>query len=334
MASEDSRAKAIVDWLENGLRMPIERIEPASSDASFRRYFRVSQGQRQFIVMDAPADKENLPAFIKVAKLFAWARINVPDIYRQNLTHGFLLLQDFGNLCFLDALHADSASGLYRSALDSLFRLQYSIDIDSCGLPAYDEALLARELGIFQEWYLQKYARITLTQSERQIIADTWSFLQVSALQQPRVCVHRDYHSRNLMVTAENPPGVLDFQDAVIGPVTYDLVSLLRDCYIAWPEHQVDSWMLDYYQRLRNQGIVSCSADQFRLWFDLMGMQRHLKAVGIFARLYLRDAKPDYLDDIPRTMQYVKQVCSRYVELSDFLQLLHSHRLPIQYIDR
>ena len=334
MASEDSRADAIVDWLEKEPRMPIDRIEPASSDASFRRYFRVSQGRRQFIVMDAPPAQENLPAFIKVAKLFARAQINVPDIYRQNLTQGFLLLQDFGKRCFLDVLSAGSAAALYRSALNSLLRLQCSIDIDNCGLPAYDEALLARELGIFQEWYLQKYARITLTQSERQIIADAWSYLQASALQQPRVCVHRDYHSRNLMVTAENSPGVLDFQDAVIGPVTYDLVSLLRDCYIDWPEQQIESWMLDYYQRLRRQGIVSCSPGQFRRWFDLMGMQRHLKAIGIFARLYLRDAKADYLADIPRTMQYVTQVCSRYKELSAFLQLLHNHHLPIQRSDQ
>ncbi len=148
------------------------------------------------------------------------------------------------------------------------------------------------------------------------------------------MCVHRDYHSRNLMVTAENPPGVLDFQDAVIGPVTYDLVSLLRDCYIAWPEQQIESWMRDYYQRLLEQDGISCSLGQFRRWFDLMGMQRHLKATGIFARLYLRDAKPDYLADIPRTMNYVLQVCSRYPELSAFRQLLHKYRLPRQRTDR
>lgn len=334
MACADSRKDALVHWLEQELRMPIDSIEPASSDASFRRYFRVSRGQQRFIVMDAPPAKENLQPFIEVAKLFARAKINVPDIFQQNLKQGFLLLQDFGSQCFLDALQAGSAAALYRYALDSLFWLQGNIDIGSCGLPVYDESLLKRELGIFEEWYLQKFVRLDLNRSERQIIAATGSFLCTSALQQPRVCVHRDYHSRNLMVTAENPPGVLDFQDAVIGPVTYDLVSLLRDCYIAWPEQQIESWMRDYYQRLLEQGGISCSLGQFRRWFDLMGMQRHLKATGIFARLYLRDAKPDYLADIPRTMNYVLQVCSRYKELSAFRQLLHKYRLPRQRTDR
>ncbi len=313
------------DWLENDLLLTITACTPASSDASFRRYFRVTTPGGQFIVMDAPPTKENTEPFIRIAKLLAQSQVNVPTIFHQNLPDGFLLLEDFGSQCFLDRLNANTAADLYQTAFDSLFKLQTQTPIQNSGLPGYDEPLLHRELAIFDEWFLGQLLDI-------QIPATVWeavrSILTTSALEQPRTCVHRDYHSRNLMVLDSDSPGVIDFQDAVIGPITYDLVSLLRDCYIAWPEHQIEQWRLIYFERLQQAGLIDCSPTQFKRWFDLMGLQRHLKAIGIFSRLHLRDGKSGYLGDIPHTLNYVTTVCAAYPELAEFSAFLQDHVLP------
>ncbi|MDD5578357.1 MAG: phosphotransferase [Methylobacter sp.] len=326
MMPEDLRAIAMLDWLENDLLLTINCCEPASSDASFRRYFRIKTPQGQFIVMDAPPVQENVEPFIKIDKLLAHSQVNVPVIFHQNLSEGFLLLEDFGTECFLDQLTANNATELYQSALDSLFRLQTQTPIQNSGLPSYNEPLLKRELAIFDEWFLNGLMEIDLPDRIRN---SSHAVLIASALEQPRICVHRDFHSRNLMVLNEDSPGVLDFQDAVIGPITYDLVSLLRDCYIAWPEQQVEAWMTGYFQRLDHAGLVECSPAQFKRWFDLMGLQRHLKAIGIFSRLHLRDGKSHYLNDIPRTLHYVTAQAQAYPELSGFSDFLRSQVLPV-----
>ena len=327
MESGNLRSQKAITWLTNDLQLKITVFEPASSDASFRRYFRVVHQYGTHIVMDAPPEKENLRAFIKVADLFSAAGLNVPDILQKNLGQGFLLLQDFGSHCLLDKLNNIDSTLLYKQAMDSLFTLQTNINITECELPQYDFQLLDRELNIFTEWFIQKHLEIPLSAEIRSILKKTGSILIESALEQPLVCVHRDYHSRNLMHLQENSPGIIDFQDAVIGPVTYDLVSLLRDCYISWPETQVETWMSAYFERLKSAGVIICSHTQFRRWFDLMGLQRHLKAIGIFARLNLRDGKSDYLQDIPRTLQYINNISNRYPELSAFSQFIHQHIL-------
>ena len=322
----DRRVAALIEWLNGSLELQIQRIAPASSDASFRRYFRVSHKNGCDIVMDAPPDKETTESFVRVAELLRAAGIHAPSVYRQNRSLGFLLLEDLGSRCFLDAIDSVNADDLYQSALNSLFKLQTNIDIVDSGLPAYDHALLERELGIFYEWFLEKLLGNVLPHAIRQSVD---VLLIDNALEQPRVCVHRDYHSRNLMLLAQDSPGVIDFQDAVVGPVTYDLVSLLRDCYISWPEQRVVDWSRGYYQRLYEAGIVEVSFDRFTRWFDLMGLQRHLKAVGIFSRLHLRDDKSGYLADIPRTMAYISEICGRYSELAEFDAFVRQQILPV-----
>ena len=325
MMLDDIRTISMLDWLENDLLLTIDSCEPASSDASFRRYFRVKGLEGQFIVMDAPPDKENIESFIRVARLLARSHVNVPAIFQQNLSDGFLLLEDFGSQCFLDQLNAHNATDLYQSAFDTLFNLQTNTAIESCGLPGYDEPLLQRELAIFDDWFLNQTLDIQIPSSIWETVC---TILVNSALEQPITCVHRDYHSRNLMVLNDDSPGVIDFQDAVIGPITYDLVSLLRDCYIAWPKQQVEQWMMQYYQRLLQAELIACNPIQFKRWFDLMGVQRHLKAIGIFSRLHLRDSKSSYLNDIPRTLNYVLTVCATYPELVEFSDFLQNQVLP------
>ncbi len=325
MMPEDLRTILMFDWLENDLLLTITSCAPASSDASFRRYFRVQTPDQQFIVMDAPPPQENTEPFIRIAKLLTQSQVKVPTIFQQNQTDGFLLLEDFGSQCFLDRLNEATAADLYQSAFDSLFKLQTQTPIQNAGLPGYDEPLLHRELAIFDEWFLGQLLDLQIPEAVWESVR---AMLTASALEQPRSCVHRDYHSRNLMILDNDSPGVIDFQDAVIGPITYDLVSLLRDCYIAWPEHRIEQWQSDYFDRLRQAGLINCSRAQFKRWFDLMGLQRHLKAVGIFSRLHLRDGKSNYLDDIPRTLNYVTTVCAAYPELTLFNDFLREQVLP------
>jgi len=326
LSHSDQRLSALVAWLRDSLAIDIQHLEAASSDASFRRYFRISHADGRHIVMDAPPEKENTEPFLRVAELFKTACIHVPDIYQKNIEQGFLLLEDFGSTSLLDCLHPGNVDRFYQDALDNLFQLQTGIDINQCGLPDYDTALLLRELGIFYEWFLEKLLGIMLPESIKNRLNP---LLIESALEQPRVCVHRDYHSRNLMKLDNDSLGVIDFQDAVIGPVCYDPVSLLRDCYIRWPEQSVECWILDYYQRLYTAKLLTVDFNRFKRWFDLMGLQRHLKAVGIFSRLHLRDGKSGYLAEIPRTLGYIGDVCGTYPELTEFNFFLKRQILPV-----
>ncbi len=325
MSTADTRAKAILDWLTHSLSLNIVKFEIASCDASFRRYFRVIHSQGQHIVMDAPPDKENIEPFIRVATLLKQAGLNVPQIYQQNLTQGFLLLEDFGSDCFLDQLNEENATALYCSAFSSLHQLHSDSSLSNSEFPSYNKALLSRELTIFYDWFLKQCLALSIPKN---IQDNVNQILIASALEQPQTCVHRDFHCRNLMFLKENSPGIIDFQDTVIGPITYDLVSLLRDCYINWPEEKVLKWMTLYFHKITKSGLINTELETFTRWFDLMGLQRHLKAIGIFSRLNLRDGKPDYLADIPRTLNYVSHICSKYTELAEFNHYLIETILP------
>lgn len=323
--SDDARVDAIVAWLRDGLGIAFQSLVPASGDASFRRYFRIEAKATSLIVMDAPPPNENVEPFIAVARLMERAGVTVPRVLASDVEHGFALLSDLGNQRYRDRLDADTADGLYHDAIAALVHLQQAVREDAHVLPPYDEALLRRELGLFREWFLERDCGIRLNRASAALYDEVTALLVDSALQQPRVFVHRDYHSRNLMVCREGNPGILDFQDAVRGPITYDLVSLLRDCYIEWPDHRVERWLGDYVTRAREAGLaIPDDLVLFRRWFDLMGMQRHLKAIGIFSRLAVRDGKRGYLDDIPRTLGYVMAVCARYPELARFGDFLHA----------
>lgn len=269
--------------------------------------------------MDAPPDKEQLEPFSTIAEQLFDIGLNVPEIIARNVAEGFLLLGDLGTTSYLDQLNEDTVDRLYGDALGALAVLQ------TCGpntLPAYDKELLLTEMALFRDWFVTKHLNIELKAEEDRQLASVFEMLADSALEQPQVPVHRDYHSRNLMVDSHNP-GVIDFQDAVIGPVTYDLVSLLRDCYIAWPEEQVAEWVEGYHDIALDHGILrQPNANQFKKWFDWMGLQRHLKAIGIFARLFHRDGKSGYLKDIPRTLNYLIEVSAKYTELEPFNKLL------------
>lgn len=315
----DSRFQQLQDWLQTVAGIHNYEIAPASADASFRRYFRVRFNTTSRIVMDAPPQQEDCRPFIHVSALMAGIGLHVPVVLRQDLQQGFLLLTDLGEQMYLPALNADTVEDLYGDALQALLRLQMHGPAD---LPPYDRDLLMTEMELFRQWYLQRHLGLQLSQSENAIIDTAFNYLAEQALQQPRVIVHRDYHSRNLMLSTPNP-GILDFQDAVIGPITYDLVSLLRDCYIAWPRSQVMGWVREYYRQAQSEGLLeNVSEAQFVHWFDLMGIQRHLKASGIFARLNYRDAKPGYLQDIPRTLGYVLDVGKDYPPLTSFVELV------------
>jgi len=321
------RLEQLNRWLEHSVGLPGYEIAPASSDASFRRYFRVQFEGESRIVMDAPPDKEDSRPFVVIARKLHAIGLNVPEILAEDLEQGFLLLSDLGSRQYLDELNAQNVDRLYGDALGALATLQ-ACGPDSGELPPYDRELLGREMELFREWYLGRHLGLILSDSEQKVLDETFSMLVDSALEQPAVSVHRDYHSRNLMVSSHNP-GILDFQDAVHGPMTYDLVSLLRDCYIAWPRGQVEEWVLGYHDIAIDHGILrGRQPEQFLRWFDLMGVQRHLKATGIFARLNHRDGKPGYLNDIPRTLGYVFEVSTRYPELQPFRELLEEHVMP------
>lgn len=322
------REQALQDWLAVVVGSSGFSVEPASDDASFRRYFRVtlSAGERR-IVMDAPPEREDCAPFLDLAGRFSALGLHVPAIYAADPVQGFILLEDLGSTHYLDVLNADSADRLYGDALAALVILQ-SIGPRE-GLPYYDEALLRQEMGLFPEWLLQRHLGLALDETESRMLSQAVDRLVESALQQPRVCVHRDYHSRNLLVTGSPSPGIIDFQDAVLGPVTYDLVSLLKDCYVDWPLERVHDWALGYFQLALQSGVLQPLHEEcFLRWFDLMGVQRHLKASGIFARLNHRDGKPGYLDDIPRTLGYIVEVAGRYPELKQLGDLIERRVLP------
>jgi aminoglycoside/choline kinase family phosphotransferase len=320
------RLEQLNHWLGKELGLPDYEIAPASADASFRRYFRLRFDGESRIAMDAPPQQEDSRPFVAIGQLLAQAGLNVPQILQQELEQGFLLLSDLGSRPYLDALDAGSVERLYGDAMGALAVMQACVPVE--GLPPYDEALLQREMALFPEWFLTTHLGLTLSEAEQKLLADTFALLAQNALEQPQAFVHRDYHSRNLMVCRHNP-GILDFQDAVRGPITYDLVSLLRDCYIAWPREQVEEWVQGYHDIALDHGIIrQPMSAKFLRWFDLMGVQRHLKAIGIFARLNHRDGKPGYLKDIPRTLGYVEEVSARYPELTAFASFIKERVRP------
>lgn len=318
----DNRFDVFRQWIRLALGEPEANPVPLAGDASRRSYFRLSLSGTTCIAMDASAVPAEADRYVTVARAFADLGLNVPRVLAQDRDRGFVLMSDLGERNYLSALTDNTVERLYGDALGALIVLQAGTFASTIELPACDEALLRRELEIFRAWYLERHLGRTLNPAEQADFAALGDILVGSALEQPQVWTHRDYHSRNLMVTTQNNPGILDFQDAVQGPVTYDLVSLLRDCYISWPRARVEEWVLGYFDLAQQSGIPTGGDDvKFLRWFDLMGVQRHLKAAGIFARLKHRDGKPDYLADIPRTLGYVAEVAERHADLAPLRRL-------------
>ena len=374
------RLQQLTEWLHGHFPGTSFDLAPASADASFRRYFRATFPDRTLIVMDAPPQHEDCRPFLHVARLFEDAGTHVPHVHAQDLEQGFLLLSDLGNTTYLQALcggaaaqqrdthrplpcggNADNARELYGAATDALMRIQLASRENE--LPPYDAALLMREMRLFPEWYIGKHLNHTLDEKQSAILEAVFQRIIQNNLAQPRVYVHRDYHSRNLMVTAPphlNPlgettshstrlqttaakslvtpqageeakvksnflslPGILDFQDAVYGPITYDLASLFKDAYIKWEEAETMDWLVRYWEKARKAGLpVNNNFGEFYRDYEWMGVQRHIKVLGIFARLYHRDGKDDYLKDLPLVMDYLRRACERYIDLKPLLKLL------------
>ena len=314
----DPRLWQVNEWLTAILPYSEFNLEVASSDASFRRYFRVHQHDHSRIVMDAPPEHEDIDSFVRIAEFLSSTGTHVPRIFAKNLEQGFLLLSDLGNTSYLSALNEQSADALYRAAIDEIIKMQLAPTAD-IELASYDDEKLLAELRLFPDWFIQKHLSLTPPPELNAV----FELLIANASEQPQYFVHRDYHSRNLMLGADNEVGVIDFQDAVIGPVTYDLVSLLRDCYIEWPQNKLDNWLNYYFeQAVENQLLTGDDRSEFIRWFDLMGLQRHLKVLGIFCRLNYRDGKAGYMNDLPLTLKYVLQVTARYPELAPLHQYL------------
>ncbi|WP_434606198.1 aminoglycoside phosphotransferase family protein [Pseudomonas sp. R1-7] len=334
MPDQDVRLQHLKVWLDEQLpilftqqgwgAVPPATLTAASSDASFRRYFRWEGEGRSLIVMDAPPPQENCKPFVDIAFLLAKSGINVPKIYAEDLERGFLLLNDLGNQTYLDVINGENADDLFRDALQALLAFQQLPMV--APLPSYDVALLRRELELFPEWYVKRELGIEFDATQRQLWQQASELLISSALAQPKVLVHRDYMPRNLMLSEPNP-GVLDFQDAVYGPVTYDVTCLFKDAFLSWPEARVRSWLEDYWQQAGSLGIpVQPDFEDFLRASDLMGVQRHLKVIGIFARICHRDGKPRYLGDVPRFFDYIEAVIVRRPELAPLDELLRSLR--------
>ena len=314
------RLQALQEWTARQLGGDSLDIAPASADASFRRYFRVTAKGRDYIVMDAPPAHEDCRPFVAVARLFRDAGVHVPEVLAQDLDQGFLLLTDLGNTTYLSALNESTARELYLASNDALVRIQQASRPGV--LPEYDRALLTRELMLFPEWYVAKHLGVAVSDQQKAILDTVFERILANNLAQPQVYVHRDWHSRNLMVSDPNP-GILDFQDAVYGPITYDLASIYRDAYIQWDEEQQLDWVIRYWEKAR-AARLPVRADFGDFWrdFEWMGAQRHIKVLGIFARLYHRDGKDGYLKDMPLVMHYLRKVCERYDELKPLLFLL------------
>ena len=336
MPDQDLRLQLLQSWLEDCLpalflqqgwgEVPAASLTPASSDASFRRYFRWQAEGRSLILMDAPPPQEDCRPFVRIAALLADSGVHVPRILAQDLERGFLVLDDLGRQTWLEVLNADNADALFEQALQALLRFQRMPGADA--LPPYDDALLRRELQLFPDWYLQRHLGVELSDVQQAQWQRVCDLLVGSALAQPRVFVHRDYMPRNLMLSEPNP-GILDFQDAVHGPISYDVTSLFKDAFLSWPEARVQAWLQRYWQLAREAGLaVPAEFAEFQRMSDLMGVQRHLKVIGIFARICHRDGKPKYLADVPRFFSYIEAVLARRPELAVFGELLASLPQP------
>ncbi|KFZ36934.1 aminoglycoside phosphotransferase [Shewanella mangrovi] len=334
VALSDSRFLALQQWLADFFGNPV-RLTLISGDASFRRYFRVSHAEQHYIVADSPPDKVDNRPFIAIATAYADADIPVPKIVAINETAGFILQQDLGDTQLLSLLTLDNVLSWYRKALALLPSIAQVRTSALGNLPDYDASFVERELAIFPQWLLEHHWQLSLSAAEQQLLDKVFSLLTENALAQPKVGMHRDFHSRNLMVVGDELT-VIDFQDAVIGPLTYDAVSLLRDCYVRWPDAVVDELRQAFYQQCQQQGSIdlSVTVDVFNRWFDLMGIQRHIKAAGIFARLLHRDGKSGYIKDIPLTLQYIVDISRRYSELSEFADWVATKLLPLVEKDK
>ncbi len=334
----DPRREALVTWLHGlGFEVASETLRPLAGDASFRRYFRLTTGGNTQVVLDAPPPREDVGPFVAIAHALENLGLRPPKILAQDPDRGFLLLEDLGDVSYFDALRGGDvddarADALYGAATASLIRLQLAGDPKTALLPPYDAQRLLGEMALFDAWFLTRHLQRPPSPGETLGLGATYQYLLDNARAQPQVWVHRDYHSRNLMVVDHDPqgrPGVLDFQDAVVGPVTYDLVSLFKDSYIPWPRERVEAWVLGHWRQLRRAGLSGLGdGATFLRWFDLMGLQRHLKVLGIFCRLYHRDGKPRYLQDLPTTLDYARQVSHRYPALGELAALLDAVELP------
>jgi hypothetical protein len=331
MPPSDARLALIHDWVSGTLGLHPTLIEPASSDASFRRYFRVTERTgRTSIVMDAPPGKEDVRPYLKVSGLLEGIGVHVPHVHQADIGQGLLLLEDLGSTQYLTRLDAgDDPERLYGDALDTLADIQVKGRDAAAELAPYDREALMREMSLMPEWFCSRHLGLASSAADDSVIRTAFEFLITEGLAQPTVFVHRDYHSRNLMLTTQRNPGVIDFQDALRGPTGYDLVSLLKDCYISWPRERVERWVSAYRARLAARGGPAGRDErEFLRWFDLIGVQRHIKVLGIFARLWYRDGKNGYLRDLPLTLEYVRDTCRRYAELADLSRLIEQHFVP------
>jgi aminoglycoside/choline kinase family phosphotransferase len=333
--SADTRLQNLNEWLARDAGITVRNLKPASADASFRRYFRVwNAAGETFVAMDAPPEHEDLGLYLRVSRLLEGCGVHVPHVHAHELVRGFALLEDLGARHMLTALNeGGDAERLYAEALDELLRLQLAGDPASRQLPPYDQAVLMREMQLLPDWYCRHHLGFEPDAAEARLLAQTFDWLAREALGQPQVFVHRDYHSRNLMMTPARSPGVIDFQDALRGPVGYDLASILKDCYVDWPRTRVETWVARFRAGLIAGGehgrqLAGGSEAQFLRWFDLIGLQRHIKVLGIFARLFWRDGKPGYLGDLPRTLQYVREVSALYPELAAFSGFVEQRLAP------
>jgi N-acetylmuramate 1-kinase len=330
--ASDSRLADLTRWVFEDLGFAGSELAPASVDASFRRYFRVTRGADTYIAMDAPPDKENVEPFVRVARLLLGMGLNAPLILAEDARRGFLLLSDLGTRQYLDELKDGAEERLYADALGALATMQSAGAAPARELPPYDRELLMREMELMPQWFLREHLGLEISAAERAMFDRLFESLAQSALAQPQSFVHRDYHSRNLLLTDFDNPGILDFQDAVCGAVTYDLVSLLKDCYIAWPAPRVRGWVTQYREQLLAKGFVfKMSASAFIRGFDLMGLQRHIKVLGIFARLKLRDGKSNYLKDLPRVLDYAREAAREYPETAEFSEFI-AKRIDPEFI--
>ncbi|WP_158882428.1 phosphotransferase [Rhodanobacter sp. L36] len=319
------RAAARLAWTRQVLGDNMLTLESASADASFRSYWRTHHEGQSWIVMDSPPAEEDPRPWLEIGARLSAAGLHVPEVRATDLDQGFLLIEDLGSSLYLSALNDDTAESLYGDAMDSLLRIQR--DVDTEGLQPYDRAFLLRELQIMPEWFLGRHLRHASDADEHAVMDAAFEVLLDNALAQPRCFVHRDFHSRNLLVIDKQNPGIIDFQGALLGPIAYDLASLLRDCYVAWDNSRVEQWAEQYRQRLIDTRLIAADVDRERFlrWFDLTGLQRHIKVLGIFCRLCYRDGKSGYLDDLPRVYDYVIDVASQYPELAGLVTLLERH---------
>ncbi len=332
---DDPRLAQLRRWLQSHHGFDPDSIEVASADASFRRYFRARHaGGTWWVAMDAPPDKEDLPTYLRVSSLLESCGVHVPQVLAADTVQGFALIEDLGNTHMLTALNQGAdPDQLYDQALDELARLQLSGDAASRQLPPYDRATLLREMQLLPDWYCVHHLAFQPDAAERGLLERSFGWLSDEVLQQPQVFVHRDYHSRNLMVMPVRSPGVIDFQDALRGPVGYDPASILKDCYVDWPRERVQHWVSAYRARLLAGGatgraLAGVSEAQFLRWVDLIGLQRHIKVLGIFARLCWRDGKTGYLADLPRTLAYVQQAARLFPELAQFSAFIDARLAP------